>query len=300
MKNVLCIAAGMGMILLVASPSWAQQAKGATADEQAQAARAKAMIEAFNKGDAKAVAAFWTPDGDYMDELGHLFKGRKAIEAYFQKMFGAAKGAKLVVHRSGFRFIRPDLAIGDGIFEVFPPDGGPATSARYTAVQVKQDGQWFMASVREAVATAPNNAEKLEDLAWLIGDWADEGQKGALARLSFSWAENNNFIVSHFLTTVKDVPVAGGTQWIAWDAAAKQVRSWAFDSGGAISESAWSKDGNRMMSKTTTTLRDGKRVSSTNIVTRIDADHITWQSTGRSVDGKPLPDTQAVKLMRAR
>jgi hypothetical protein len=215
-------------------------------------------------------------------------------------MFAAGKGAKLVVHRKSFRFIRPDLAIGDGMLEVFPPDGGRASSTRYTAVNVKQDGKWYMASVREAVATPPNNAEKLEDVAWLLGDWVDEEQKGGQARLSFSLAENNNFIVSHFVTAVKGVPIAGGTQWIGWDGHAKQIRSWVFDSGGAISESVWSKNGNKLMSKTVTTMRDGKRVSATNVVTRVDADHVTWQSTNRSVDGKPLPDVPAVKLMRVR
>ena len=33
---------------------------------------------------------FWTPDGDYMDEEGHLYQGRKAIEESFQKLFAAA------------------------------------------------------------------------------------------------------------------------------------------------------------------------------------------------------------------
>jgi ABC-type Na+ efflux pump permease subunit len=37
---------------------------------------AKAFVEAFHKGDAKAVASFWTPDGDYVDagpELHHRY-----------------------------------------------------------------------------------------------------------------------------------------------------------------------------------------------------------------------------------
>jgi hypothetical protein len=40
---------------------------------------AKAFVDAFHKGDAKAVAAFWMPDGDYVDEHGRILKGRKAI-----------------------------------------------------------------------------------------------------------------------------------------------------------------------------------------------------------------------------
>ena len=38
---------------------------------------AEAFVEAFHKGDAKALAAFWTPDGDYVDENGRVLKGRR-------------------------------------------------------------------------------------------------------------------------------------------------------------------------------------------------------------------------------
>ena len=39
---------------------------------------AEVFVEAFHKGDAKAVAAFWTPDGDYVDLDGRALKGRQA------------------------------------------------------------------------------------------------------------------------------------------------------------------------------------------------------------------------------
>ena len=80
MRKLLCVPAALGLLLLVACPVWAGEAKAASPDEKAQAERAKALVEAFNRGDARALAEFWTPDGDYMDELGHHYKGRKAIE----------------------------------------------------------------------------------------------------------------------------------------------------------------------------------------------------------------------------
>jgi uncharacterized protein (TIGR02246 family) len=283
---------------LSASTVRAADATNNPADEKALHDRAAAFLAAFNKGDAQALAGFWTPDGDYTDDLGHQYQGRKAIEESFQKLFSAARWAELRVHRGSYRLVRPDLAIGDGVYEVVPPDGGPPTSARYTAVHVKQDGQWFLESVHEAVATPPSNSAKLEELSWLIGDWADEAERGAVARASFSWDENQNFIVSTFVTTLKDVPVGGATQWIGWDAAEKQVRSWSFDSSGGFSEGVWTRDGDRLVCKTITTMRDGKKVSATNIVTRIDADHLTWQSVQRSVDGKSLPDAEVVKMKR--
>jgi uncharacterized protein (TIGR02246 family) len=300
MRKLLCLLPVVGLAVLIVSAAWSADAKNNAEEEKALEERAKAMIAAFNKGDAHALAEFWTPEGDYIDEEGRHYQGRKAIEESFQKLFAAEKGAELRTHRTSLRIVKPDLAIVDGLMEVIPPNGGLPTAARFSAVHIKQDGQWYLESVREAAATPPSNAENLEDVAWLIGDWVDEVERGALARASFSWAENQNFIVSSFTTTLKDVPVAGGTQWIGWDAAAKQIRSWSFDSSGGIGEGAWTKDGDRLVSKTTTTLRDGKKVSATNIVTMVDGDHLTWKSIQRSADGKALPDTAEVKMKRVK
>jgi uncharacterized protein (TIGR02246 family) len=286
--------------LFIALTAWAADARRNPEVEKALHDRGKAFVAAFNRGDAQALAAFWTPDGDYMDEEGRHYQGRKAIAESFQKLFAEAKGAELRVHRTSFRVVKPDLAIADGLMEVVPPDGGPTVAARYTAVHVKQDGQWFLESIREAVATPPSNAEHLEDLAWLIGDWAEETEKGPVGKASFSWDEHQNFIVASQATTLKDVPVQGGTQWIGWDASAKRIRSWSFDSTGGFSEGVWTRDGDRLVSKTTRTLRDGKKVAATNILTMADADHLTWQSVQRTVDGKPLPDTGVVKMKRVK
>jgi uncharacterized protein (TIGR02246 family) len=298
MRKLLFLVAALGLFVRAAPAAWAQGAAGTPPDEKAMAERSKSLIDAFNRGDAKALAEFWTPDGDYMDELGQLYKGRKAIEDSFVKLFAAGKGAKLHVYRTSLRFVRPDLAIGDGLFEVAPPNGAPPTAARYTSVQVLQDGKWLIASLREAVATPPNSAGKLEDMAWLVGGWAEDSDKGPSARASFTWAEGHNFLVNRFVMTVKDVPMAGGTQWIAHDAAAKQIRSWMFDSSGAIGEGAWTRDGDRLVGKIVTTLTDGKKVSSTTILTRVDANHATWQSIQRSMDGQALPDTPPMKIKR--
>ena len=56
------------------------------------------------------------------------------------------------------------------------------------------------------------------------------------------------------------IPVVGGTQWIGWDAVAKQVRSWSFYSGGGIGEAVWTKDGGKWVSKVTARTADGKKV----------------------------------------
>ena len=96
------------------------------------------------------------------------------------------------------------------------------------------------------------------------------------------------------------MPVAGGTQWIGWDPIDKQIRSWSFYSGGGFSEGVWTKDGDRWTIKTTAKTGDGRKVTTTNVLTRVDADHLTWQATKVTVDGKSVPDGAVVKLKRVK
>src|SRR5262249_37453224 len=57
--------------------------------------RGEEFIAAFNKGDASALAGFFTSDADYVDQAGNTLSGRKAIEAAFEKQFAARKDGRL-------------------------------------------------------------------------------------------------------------------------------------------------------------------------------------------------------------
>ena len=59
-------------------------------------AAAKSFVEAFDRGDAKAVAAHWTENGSLVDDQGRVFKGRKAIEEEYAAFFKAIPGVKII------------------------------------------------------------------------------------------------------------------------------------------------------------------------------------------------------------
>jgi uncharacterized protein (TIGR02246 family) len=257
-------------------------------------------IAAYNRGDAKAVAAFWAEDATYIDEDGHEYKGRAAIEKLYKKAFEARKGAKLAIHPTAIKQLSPDVALEEGITEVTPPDGGPVDADRFSAVLVRKGGQWYLQSVHDSEAPPPSNNEHLDDLAWLIGEWAGEAERGESATATYEWADGESFIVSNFATTVDGKPVIGGTQWIGWDAIDKQIRSWSFYSRGGSGEATWTKDGNKWLLKTSARTADGKKVSATNVITKMDDDHMTWQMTKLTVDGQSLPDLQPVKMKRVK
>ena len=269
-------------------------------EEAALLKRAEAFIEAFHKGDAKAVAAFWTADGDYTDQEGKRHKGREAIEKLFKGFFAENKGLKLRIDIASLKFVTADVAIEDGTTSVIPPDGGLPSRARYTIVHVKKEGQWMLSSVRDTPYTPPSNHEHLAGLEWLIGDWASDGDKGEVVRVEFAWTESRNFVIGSFATTFKNITIGGGTQRIGWDPLAKNIRSWTFENNGGFGEGTWTPDGNKWVAKSTGVVREGKKVAATNILTRIDEDTMSWESKDRTEDGKPLPDIKPIKMKRVK
>ena len=299
MKLRLTCVGALGLWAALAASASAQQANH-QADKEALAKKAEAFIEVFHKADADGLAAFWTPDGDYTTRKGATLKGRDAIAKAFKEFFAENKDLKLRINSESLRFLTPDVIVEDGTTEVLAPDGTPPSAARYTIVHVKKDGDWFLGSVRDAPYVPPTNYEHLRVLEWTIGDWAAEPNKGESAHASFVWSKNQNFIVATIEATIKEVPIGGATQWIGWEPAAKGIRSWTFDDDGGIGRGAWTQEDNKWIIKTTNTLRDGKKLAATNIVTRIDADTITWQSVNRTVDGNALPDTPIIRMKRVK
>jgi uncharacterized protein (TIGR02246 family) len=298
MRDLLLLGA-LGLALLQTSAAHSQPAKNG--EEDALRKRAEAFVETFNKGDAKAMAAFFTPDADVVDPEGHTIRGRKAIEEVYTQHFAQNKGAKLFIRIISVRVARPDLAFEDGLTEVVNPKGGPPSSARYSVVYVKQDGEWYLASVREAIAVPPTNAQKLQELAFLIGNWTEDAEKGGSSKASYSWETSQNFMLNHFDVTVKDFSIAGGVQWIGWDESIKKPRAWSFLFNGGFAEGVWTKDGNNNWKIAVTgTNRDGKKVTGTNILTKIDDDHYSFQFVNLKRDGKDLPDAEVVKMKRVK
>ena len=86
----------------------ADEGRKSSPEEEALIGRAEVFVEAFEQGDAKALAALWAPDGEYRAQSREPLKGRPAIEAAFQQYFAANKGAKLRIDIDSVRFLTPD------------------------------------------------------------------------------------------------------------------------------------------------------------------------------------------------
>jgi uncharacterized protein (TIGR02246 family) len=292
-----------GIVLLAAAGLYAAAVRAqatAVADARAEIMRqAQAYVEAFQKADAKALAEFWTLDGDYVNLEGHEFKGRKAIAEDFARVFAESKNMSLRIEVLSLRFPTPDTAIEDGVTSVMAPDAAVPSRARYTNFLVKVNGQWLLSSVRETEYMPPNNYEYLRPLEWAIGEWVQDTKEAHVARVAFDWSPDRNFILGVRAVGVKDLLMDNGSQRIGWDPAAKQIRSWSFEADGGFGEAAWKQEGdNKWVVTMSSVLRSGSLMISTTTITRADPDTLTWQITDQKLDGKPLPDSAVITMKR--
>lgn len=268
------------------------------ADRAAIASLGDAYVAAFNRGDAKAVAAFWTPDGDYIDLDGQRTAGRPALESLFAGYFASHPGVQVRIDSESLRFPTPDLAIEDGTSSVLQKSG-PPSRARYANTFVKQDGKWLLATVRESPFVAPDRSGELGPLGWILGDWESGAASGEKARLSATVGPNGNFLLLRHTVLAGDAPVSGGVEWIAWDPAARGIRSWSFNDDGGFAESTWTPDGKTWLVKSTHTLRNGSRVVEEQRIAFDGKAGATVTTLSTTLDGTKLPAAEPVTFQRA-
>jgi uncharacterized protein (TIGR02246 family) len=288
------IALSLALCLGAISSSRGDQA----ADEAAIRKMAADYCEAFNRQDAKAVAAFWSPDAVYQNPVtGDEVTGREAIEQEMAAVFSETKDAKLEVSVESVEFVSPNVAVERGTARVLRPDAEPDETV-YSAVHVKRDGTWLLDRMTEQPnVMVPSSYPQLKQLEWMIGTWVDEDENARI-ETTCSWTKNHNFINRTFTVSIGGQIEMSGMQLIGWDEAAGRIRSWVFDSDGGFGEATWTKKDNSWVVNSSATLPDGRKSSAVNVMTIVDDNTITWESTGRAVDGEILPNIEPIKITR--
>ena len=260
-------------------------------------AAADAYVAAYNQHDAKAIGDLFTHDAQIVDQRGHTIQGRDAIARLFATAFAEFPQAECSVEIKDIRLLSPSLAAENGTAKVALVPGEPAESIGYTVIHTKQDDRWLMASARDLVTDGPGASSQLEQLAWLIGSWVDEGADSVITS-EYRWDEKRHFILGEFKIHVSGQPVMSGTQRIGWDPLEKTIRSWVFDSEGGFSEGVYTRTGDRWMINMTGVTADGQPASSTNVLAPAGADRMTWQSHNRVIGGEPQPPILEVTSVR--
>jgi uncharacterized protein (TIGR02246 family) len=267
-----------------------------SADEAAIRANVASFVRAYNAGDAKAVAALFTPDAVIVDKEGNTSEGGAVIEQTFKGLFAAAPQKRLEAFIESIRFLGPDLAVEVGSTKETLAPGEAPEYDRYTVLHVKRDGKWLMALARDEEGPAPTGHEQLRPLAWLVGEWIDDGGS-AVVSSSCRWSEDGNFLLQEFKLQLDGRDAMNVSQRIGWDPLARRIRSWVFDSEGGYGESVWTRDGSAWVIKATAVRPDGTTASATNLLTPSGTDSYVWRSTDRVVADERQPPME-VKVVR--
>lgn len=273
-------------------------AQAENSDEAAIRASANAYEKAFDAGDAKAVADFWTKDGEFIDEQGREFVGRDAIEKEFAAIFASQPGAKIEITIDSIKFLTPEVAIERGTTRAQSDNQAAGAPVTYSVVHVKQDGQWLMSNVNESRPAAANGARDLASISWLIGEWEADLGKDKTYHMTCHWTLDKSFLMRTFTVTEGDERKSEGTQFIGWNPVLGQIVSWTFDSAGGFGYELWEDRGTEWHIDASSVLADRSTALATNRLTKIDDNAFLWQSLGRSINGQSLPDTAEVRVKR--
>jgi uncharacterized protein (TIGR02246 family) len=270
-------------------------AESSALDQEIQQS-ARTFVEAFDSGNAEAVAALWTDDGEY--SVGHsIVKGRLAIQRLYEEFFTAHPGARMEVKIDSVRMLAPTVAIEQGTAYVSNSPNGMPSESTYTAVHIRQDNKWLMTSVHESETPLAHGGRGLQELDWLVGSWAAEG--GATkVEMKFDWIANKNFLRCDTIVNTEDGPTFGGMQVIGRDPLTGRIVSWFFNADGGHGYGVWSREGSHWLIQTEGAAADGVPTSATNVLYHPDENVASWQSINRTFAESALPDAKEIVIER--
>lgn len=257
------------------------------------------FVKAFDKRDVEAIAALFTPEAEYIHPDGTVFHGRDAIAAEFAALFANGDPTAMEVDVTSIRPVAAGVLIEEGVSTFKPQDPSqPSSRARYAAMHVKQsDGTWLLASVRELEEPQVTPNDRLQPLAWLVGDWRDESSNRVIST-NWKWSGDGSFLVGEFSVQGSEANDVQGTHRIGWDPQRAQLRSWIFESGGVFAEGTWSSKGpGGWALQSSGVLASGESTSSVFSFTLDGTDAIAVVQSQRVIAGAAQPDRK-VRIVR--
>jgi uncharacterized protein (TIGR02246 family) len=293
------IAAGVTVAVMAITSSMAQDEAAAL---KAIRKATRSYVEAFNRGDAAALANSWSPTGTWSNPIsGESVSGRENLKGGFEEFFKIHKGARLKIETQAVKLLTATVAVEEGTADV-TYSGSPPTLTGYTAIHVLKDGTWLLDRVIETDAPASGLEDgPLGEIAWLEGGWVDEAG-GSSVSYQNEWVAGGRFMRRSFKVLIDGRIDMTGREIVGWDAAGKVVRSWVFDSAGGFAELRWKRSADnpdRWVKEAKGVLGSGEIVSATHIMTRLDDDRYTFEAVARERDGELLPNIDEVTVVRS-
>lgn len=255
------------------------------------------LVTAFNAGKVDELTSMFLPKGELIDEEGTVYQGSQEIKGVMSAFFERFPGAKLGLSIESVRMAGP-VAIEEGTRTITTTDGSTKSQFRYIALWAKTESGWQIASFRDiADDPVPTANENLQPIAWMIGDWMNEGTDGKVA-ISYRWSDDKNFLLGDFQFSLSDNPPTKSSQRIGWDPLSGKIRSWLFDADGGFAEGQWTIIDDEFVIKSSSVNPDGTTASATLSIARIDNDHFSITGTERIVGDNREPDFEITVTRR--
>jgi uncharacterized protein (TIGR02246 family) len=247
------------------------------------------FVDAYNRADAPALAAFFTPLGEIIGSDGEILSGRQAIRDHYQATFDQATAALMALEASEVRLVAPGAAMESGLFHLTGADDEPVRSFRYVVTHARQpDGSWLIGNSR-ILSEIITPSEQIKPLHWLIGEWTLEVGQGVRMDMVMDLDARENHLIGESLITDAEGGAQSTSLRIGWNPATASVYWWTFDSEGGNSSGPWMRNGMDWLVQTQGVTADGETSAASQILTR-DGDAMVWSMTHRMLAGEALPD----------
>jgi uncharacterized protein (TIGR02246 family) len=268
-------------------------------DEEAVLLTGAALVKAYNARDSQAFAGVFTADGEYVDEKGAVYHGRKALESEFDGFFKANPETSIEVAFVSTRAIAPGIIAADGTTRFTRAKSEPPVAGRCSLVCTKEGGKWLIASLREVEAADEHTShhEQVRQLEFMLGDWIDEGA-GSHVHFTCRWDEGQNFLLRDFAVVFAGQKTMTGTQRIGYDPLTGHLKAWIFDSAGGYADGYFHSEGEKWILQTSGVTSDGRMASGTQIFARDEKHRMSWQAVDYVIGGERIPDIPKVTIVR--
>lgn len=114
---------------------------------------------AWDRDDAKGMAACWAANGDLVNPFGRVAKGRRAVEQLLaEEHSGFVKNTQFASRVEAIRFLKPDVAVVDVSWLITGAHAADGTELEpvkgtYAAVMCKSKGRWEVSASRVLIPT---------------------------------------------------------------------------------------------------------------------------------------------------
>lgn len=262
---------------------------------------AAAYVEAFNKGDAAAIADQWTERASLVEGDQRL-EGRAAIAASLEAWRKRHPEATLAIEVVDVDLLAEPLARVAGVMRYTPRPGEKSVSSRFTSLRVREGAVWRIA---ESIVV-PEHAAALAQLDWLIGTWTAVGGDAAAGTKTEIETVYEKPLGSYCIVGRTRIKRAGtatveALEVIHADRASGLVRCWIFDSSGACGEGVIESDGTTLdavMIGTPSASVAGRVARWVRVIAPTGADRCTVHAVERSIDGLPVADSEPLHFRR--